>query len=494
MKRVLAGLGIVVLGLVAVLLVRALTMGSQQLPAEEWSPILIDSERAAQRLSGVIQQHTVSYQDPAQLETSQFQALHRLLEREYPEVHATLSHETINRWSRLYTWRGSDPSLAPVLLAAHLDVVPAENAGWTHPPFAGVIEDGTVWGRGALDDKGSLVAIFEAVTALLGTGFAPERTVYIALGHDEEQGGDSGALAIAGLLGERGVQLEWVLDEGAAVVEGEGFVPGVEQGFALVGIAEKGSVSIGLDLDAPGGHSSTPPPHTAVGELAQALVALENSPMPGSFDGVTGTFLDALAPELQFPVRVVLVNRWLFGPFLERLFASLPPLNAMLRTTTAVTIFDGGVKNNVLPRHARAVVNFRIHPNDRVEDVADHVRRVIDNKAIRIEVGVAMEPRNPSGVSPIDGPAYEALAKTIRRVFPEAAVVPFLVVGGTDGRHYASLTPNVYRFMPFRLHPDALAMVHGIDERLGAGNLVRAARFYAELLRGGAGGAQSSPR
>jgi carboxypeptidase PM20D1 len=494
LKQLSSGLAIALLGLVAVLLVRTWAMGSHQFPAEDWSPILIDSQRAAQRLSGVIQHQTVSYQDAALLDGSEFQGLQRLLEAEYPAAHAALELETVNDWSRLYTWRGSDPALAPVLLAAHVDVVPATGDGWTHPPFAGVIEEGMVWGRGALDDKGSLVAIFEAVTALLEAGFAPARTIHIALGHDEEQGGDHGALAIASLLAERGVTLDWVLDEGAAVVEGEGFVPGIEQGFALVGIAEKGSVSIGLELDAPGGHSSTPPQHTAVGELAQALVALENSPMPGSLDGVTGTFLDALAPELQFPVRVVLANRWLFGPFLERLFATLPPLNAMLRTTTAVTIFEGGVKNNVLPRHARAVVNFRIHPNDRVEDVAEHVRRVIDNESVRIEVGVATPPRDPSRVSPIDGVAYESLARTIRRVFPEAAVVPFLVLGGTDGRHYAELTPNIYRFMPFRLHPDAIAMVHGIDERVGAGNLVRAARFYAELLRSSAGGAQSSLR
>ncbi|MBW2269760.1 MAG: M20 family peptidase [Deltaproteobacteria bacterium] len=492
MRRALRGLGIALLALLAVLLTRAYALNSQQLPVEAWSPILIDSQRAAQRLSGAIRHRTVSYQDRALLEAAEFERLYRYLEKEYPELHAALEVEAVSDWSRLYRWRGRDPALPPVLLAAHVDVVPAREEGWTHPPFAGVVENGVVWGRGALDDKGSLVAIFEAITALLAADFAPERSVYVALGHDEEQGGDAGALAIARLLEQRGVALDWVLDEGAAVVEG--YLPGVEQGFALLGIAEKGSVSIGLELDAPGGHSSAPPRHTAVGELAEALVALENSPLPGSFDGVTGTFLDALAPELPLPLRVVLANRWLFAPALERFFSSMPPLDAMLRTTTAVTIFNGGVKNNVLPQHARAVVNFRIHPNDRIETVAEHVRRVVDNEAVRIEVGAATPPRNPSGVSPLEGAAYTTLAKSIRCVFPEAAVLPFLVVGGTDGRHYAGLTSRVYRFLPFRIHPEAIEMLHGTDERVGAGNLVHAARFYAELLRRAAGPAQPSSR
>jgi carboxypeptidase PM20D1 len=492
MSRVLRWIGIAMLALLAVLLFRAFTLGPQQLAVEAWTPILIDSQLAAGRLAGAIRQRTVSYQDPALLEAAEFQGLHRFLERAYPELHAALEVELVADWSRLYIWRGSDPALSPALLAAHIDVVPALDEGWTHPPFAGVVEDGTVWGRGALDDKGNVIAVFEAITALLAAGFEPERSVYVALGHDEEQGGEAGALAIAGLLERRGVALDWVLDEGAAVVEG--YLPGVEQGFALVGIAEKGSVSIGLELDAPGGHSSTPPRHTAVGELAAALVALESAPLPGSFDGVTGTFLDALAPEMPLPLRVVLANRWLFGLALERFFASMPPLDAMLRTTTAVTIFEGGVKNNVLPRHARAVVNFRIHPNDRIETVVEHVRRVVDNEAVHIEVGVASSPRNPTVVSPIDGAAYTTLAKTIRCVFPEAAVLPFLVVGGTDGRHYAGLTSNVYRFSPFRMGPEVLEMLHGTDERVGVGNLVRAARFYAELLRRGAGPAQPSSR
>lgn len=485
MRRILQALGLLLVLLVAIMLGRTVALGSRQLPVEEWTPILIDSNRAAARLAHLLRFRTVSHQDASRLDGPAFLAVYDFLEETYPAVHARVEAEPVNEWSRLYVWPGGDPSLPAVLLAAHVDVVPAIAENWQHPPFAGVWEDEAVWGRGAIDDKGSIVAIFEALESLAESGFTPQRSVYVALGHDEEQGGEFGALAMAERLEARGVSLAWVLDEGAAVVEG--YLPGVDQGFALVGISEKGSVSIGLELEAPGGHSSTPPPHTAAGELAAAVVALENQPMPASLDGVTGTFLEHLAPELPFPMRVVLANRWLFGPALERFFSSNPALDAMQRTTTAVTILESGVKNNVLPQHARAVVNFRIHPNDRVDDVAEHMRGIVGEDGVTYEVGVASKPRNPSVVSPVDGEAYRTLAQTIRCVFPEAAVVPFLVLGGTDARHYTRLTENVYRFLPFRFHPETLEMVHGRNERLGPGNLVRAARFYAELLRRGAG-------
>lgn len=488
MKRwLLLGLGL----LVAVLLVRAFLLAAAPLPSAPWSPVAIDADAAAQRLAGAIRWPSVTHQDPAQLDAAAFGGLHEYLRASYAPLHAALERETVSGWSLLYTWRGRNPALRPVLLAAHLDVVPvAAESAWTHPPFGGVVADGQVWGRGAIDDKGNLIAQLEAVSALLAEGFVPERTVYLAYGHDEEGGGYRGALEIAALLEARGVALEWVLDEGSGVMED--YVPGSDAGFALVGIAEKGSVSIGLEIEAPGGHSSAPPHHTAIGELARALVALEEHPMPARLDGVAALTLDRLAPELSLPLRLVLANRWLFGPLLRAGFRAVAPLDAMQRTTTAVTIFEGGVKNNVLPRSARAVVNFRIHPNDHVETVVQHVRRVVNDERIRLEVGVASTPRESSPVSPVEGDAFRMLAGTIRSVFSDANAVPFLLLGGTDARHYAGLTPNIYRFTPLELDPDAIAMLHGTDERMPVAALALAARFYAELIRRGAGAPQAS--
>jgi carboxypeptidase PM20D1 len=274
-------------------------------------------------------------------------------------------------------------------------------------------------------------------------------------------------------------------------VVAEGFLPGLPLQVAVVGIAEKGSLSIALDLEAEGGHSSTPPRHTAIGDLAAGVVALEENPMPAGIDGVVDVFLDRLAPELPFWARVVLANRWLFGPGLRVAFARVPPLDAMQRTTTAVTIFQAGVKENVLPARARAVANFRIHPRDSIETVTAHVRRSLDDERIRLQLGAGSPPRNPSPVSPVDGEAFATLERSVREVFPDAAVVPYLVVGGTDGRHYHLLTGGVYRLSPFVLGREALRLVHGTDERISAENLVRGVRFFERLLRNGAGAASA---
>ena len=257
--------------------------------------------------------------------------------------------------------------------------------------------------------------------------------------------------------------------------------------MAVIGVAEKGSVGIALDIEAPGGHSSTPPRHTAIGELAKAVTALEANPMPASLDGVTALFLDTLAPELGFPARFVLANRWLFGPLVPLAFSRVPALDAMVRTTTAVTLFQAGVKENVLPSRARAVANFRIHPSDTIESVTDHVRRTIDDERITLQVGVRSEPRNPSPVSSADTEGFATVEEAIRAVFPGTVVVPYLVVGGTDARHYHRVSDDVYRFLPFVYGQEALRLAHGSNERITVQNLVGGVSFYDRLLRAGAG-------
>jgi carboxypeptidase PM20D1 len=485
-RRTLLALGIGLVALVALLLVRAAALTSRQVEVEPAQLLEVDGDALAQRLALAVHERSISYQDEAQLEVIPFRQLHTLLRVSYPRAHASLQLEKVSGLSLLYTWPGRDPTLEPVLFAAHLDVVPVDpesEADWQHPPFRGVVEDGVVWGRGTMDDKASLICLFEAVEGLLTQGFQPERTVLIAIGHDEEVGGDKGALAIANLPASRGTHLAWVLDEGGVIAEG--FLAGVELPVAVVGVAEKGAVGIGLGIDAAGGHSSTPPRHTAIGDLARAVVALEDHPMPASLDGTTALFLDSLAPELPFSARVVLANRWLFGPLLVAGFSRVPFLDAMMRTTTAVTIFQSGVKENVLPIRASAVVNFRIHPEDDIDTVVRHVRSTIDDDRIVIQVGVRSTPRNPSPVSPVDSEAFDGLARTIRSVFPGTVVVPYLVVGGTDARHYQRVSDHVYRFAPFAYGRESLTLAHGTNERITIKNLVGGVRFYTERIRSG---------
>jgi carboxypeptidase PM20D1 len=382
----------------------------------------------------------------------------------------------------LYTWTGSDPGARPILLMAHLDVVPVEpgtEAEWSHPPFEGRVADGFVWGRGALDNKFGVMAILEAAELLLGEGHRPRRTVHLAFGHDEEVGGDLGARAIAALLAERGVELEFVLDEGGSITEG--IVPGLEAPVALVGIAEKGYVSLELSTRAPGGHSSMPPRETAVGVVSRAVHRLESNPFPARLQGATREMFAFLGPEMPFAQRMAFANLWLFRPLVERQLAATPSTDAALRTTTAATMFQGSVKDNVLPIHARAVVNFRILPGETVESVRERVRRVIDDP--RIEIGVLDDfGSDPSPVSSTDAPGFQQLARTIREVFPAAVVAPYLVVGATDSRHYGGLTGSVYRFMPATITARELAGMHGTDERVAVRSYLDGVRFYRQLI------------
>jgi carboxypeptidase PM20D1 len=353
-------------------------------------------------------------------------------------------------------------------------------ARWTHPPFDGVVAEGYLWGRGALDDKSSLLAILEAVEGLLADGFRPERPVVLAFGHDEEIGG-AGAAAVAALLDRRGLAPALVLDEGLAVVEG--VLPEVARPVALLGVAEKGYLSLELRAVGEGGHSSAPPRQTAVDVLVRALDRLRKRPLPAGIDGPVEELFTTIATEMSFDRRLVLANLWLFEPLVVRELATQPSTDALLRTTTAPTMLSGSVKDNVLPTEARAVVNFRLHPRDTAESVVAHVRRAIADPRVEVAPygGFGSE---ASPVAPTSGAAYELLARTVVRTFRGVVVAPSLVLGGTDARHFTGLTPNVYRFAPFTLGPGDLGRVHGTDERLALEDYGRMIHFYRELIEG----------
>jgi carboxypeptidase PM20D1 len=286
--KVLGSVLLVIAVLVAVLVGNALRQGSVQVQAPP-RPVTgqgLDGPTLARKLSSLVQLQTVS-EGQGRIDPQALEDLRLQLAVDFPKAHEALEQRTLGS-TLVFTWRGTDPSLPAGALLAHQDVVPvADPSSWTHPPFAGVIADGFVWGRGSLDDKQSIVAQLAAVEALLAEGFRPRRTLYFAMGHDEEMGG-SGARAFASSLA--GEQLDFVLDEGGMV--SVGVLDGLSAPAALIGVSEKGYVSLELSVTADGGHSSMPPPHTAVGTLAQAIVALEANPLPPHLDGPTGRMFD----------------------------------------------------------------------------------------------------------------------------------------------------------------------------------------------------------
>ena len=481
MKLILKLFLLAVLGLGGVVVVRAILL----VPEEVALPMPVQVEvppGAVERFAGSVRFPTISHGDPALFDPAPFEAFEAYVREVFPLVHGTLEVETVGGHSLLYTWAGTDSSLSPVILLAHSDVVPVEpgtEGEWTNPPFSGLVEDGYVWGRGAMDDKASLMGILEAAESLIARGFEPQRTVLFSFGHDEEIGGLDGARSVAALLEERGVVAAYAVDEGMAIVEDA--LPGVQGPVALLGLAEKGYISVLLSVEVEGGHSSTPPPETAVGILARALTRLEDHPMDARLEGPSRMLMETMAPHMPFSLRLVMANLWLFEGAVIRIMTDTPETDASVRTTTAPTLFRAGVKDNILPTQAQAVVNFRILPGDRSQDVLSHVEETVDDPRVHMEVyqGTSTE---PSPVSRMESFGYRELRATVQEVFPGTGVAPFLTLGGTDSKHFVRVAEDVYRFAPLRYRPELAGGVHGTDERIPVEDYLDMVRFYTRLL------------
>ncbi len=472
----------VVLFTAAFVLMRTMRF-SQPLPTAEASEKLaVDEEAAAAHLGEALRCKTISFSEKQPASPESLLSLHEILEKNYPEVHKQLTLRKINEYSLLYTWQGSNPELDPVLLMAHQDVVPADPETlqmWEHPPFSGEIAEGYIWGRGALDIKNQLTAILESVENLLQSGFRPQRTVYLAFGHDEEIGGPQGAKVIARHLEEQGVRLAAVLDEGMPILQGS--LPGVEIPVALVSNCEKGYLTLEFSTELEAGHASTPPKQTAIGILAQALARLEAHPMPGHPEKMSPLF-QAIGGAAPLSTQMAFANLWLFKRAIHKKLSVQPTTSAAIRTTTAVTIFQGGVKDNILPRQAHAAANFRLLPGDSIRDVCDHVRKVMADERVQFKFmeGGAWE---ASPVSPTDNPAFKAMEETLHQIFGGIPVAPFMMLGATDSRHYAAIAENIYRFSPMMLQADDIKRVHGLNERISVEQLGNMVRFFTLLIQ-----------
>jgi carboxypeptidase PM20D1 len=440
--------------------------------------VTVDRERAAQHLAEAVRIRTVSHQDRNANEIAEFERFLAWLQSTYPAAHAAMSRELVGGLTPVYIWAGSDPSLAPIVLMAHYDVVPVTpgtESDWTHPPFEGVIADGAVWGRGSIDNKGSLVSIFEAVESLAASGFRPKRTVMILSGHDEEAGG-SGAAAAAEWMQANGVRPVFALDEGLAVVSD---MPLLGRPVALIGIAEKGYATLRITAPAKGGHSSAPPPETGVEVLAKAVLAITSNPFPMRFEGPGADMVSALAPQAGGLVRVAVANRWLFEPLLVRTIAKTPAGAATLHTTIAPTMLRGSPKENVLPQDAAAWINYRILPGQTADGVLEHARAA--TRPFAVELAWEGRAYDPPPVSSYDTDAYRTIA-ALAGDGGRIPVAPGLVTATTDSRHLAGIAENVYRFQPIVASLRDFEMIHGTNEHMTLDNLGRMTAFYARLI------------
>jgi carboxypeptidase PM20D1 len=480
MKKLLLATLTLVFVLLAIVLIRTFTLRSVQ-PEPESVTLPEFGSASADKLSRAVTFRTVSHDMELPVDTVEFTGFRHFLAEAYPLIHGTLGKEIFSDLSILYTWEGSNPSLKPVILTAHMDVVPAvETDRWEHLPFSG-FNDGTfIWGRGTLDDKGALISIMETVERLLHEGFRPERTIYLGFGHDEEIGGNLGAAVIAAELSARGVEAAFVLDEGLAITRG--MVPMVEPPVALIGTGEKGYLSVELRVEMDGGHSSTPERESAVTVLNAALWRIWRNPPKAGIAGPVQDFIRYIGPEMPFHGRAIFANTWLFRGLLLNIYQSSPAGNALVSTTITPTMLGAGLKDNIIPTEAAAVLNARILPGETTADVLAHLERVVSDERVKI-VPLEGLSHDPSPVSPVDIPAFATIAATIREVFPEAIVAPTMMVGASDAKHYAVVSPNIYRFVPQFVTDEDLARYHGLNERIRVDEFLRGIGFYYQLIR-----------
>ena len=485
-KWIIAVVIVVVTGLISLVAVRTAGFPVTRPAAATALPepgVRVDAAAAAARLAAAIRFRTLSVQAGEPWDRAPFAAQRQWLESAYPAFHAAAQRETVEDESLLYTWAGSDPALSPILLMAHLDVVPVEDPSvWAVEPFAGVIEDGYVWGRGALDDKGSAIALLEAADALVQSGFKPRRSILFAFGHNEEVSG-SGAAAIARTLRERGVAPWFALDEGMVIIAEHPMTNGP---VALIGVGEKGYGTLRLTAVAEPGHSSTPSPETAVSNLAQAVTRVHDMPITLALSGGPAMgMMRALGDEIPLPLRAAAANEWLFGSMIESRLGADPLAAALTRTTIAPTILRAGEKENVLPGSATALINVRLHPRDKADSILQRARAAVADVG-----GVSVEwtstPTEASVIADTRSDSYALLAAVAGEAADGAKVAPTLVLGATDSRHFVGVAENVYRFTPVVLTTADIASIHGIDERVSIENLDRMITAYAQLMRAGA--------
>ena len=472
------GLGVLILlaGLLGAACVRAALLKN---PEKRGEPQPVDGEKAAKYakdLSRMIRCETISVRESGPAE--KFARYRAELEQLFPLVHERLERTLIGD-AMLFKWRGTDPARGAVVLMAHSDVVPAAGE-WDHPPFAGEIADGCVWGRGAMDTKGSLCALFNAVEELLAEGFTPPCDVYLASSNNEEIMGEGAPKTVKHLL-DQGVKLDLVLDEGGAVVEAP--MPGLNGKYAMLGVLEKGYADVRFTAVSAGGHSSTPPKGTPLARLAAFVNRVETRPpFPVKITPPVKAMFAAMAPDMAFPFRLLFGNLWLFGPLLKRVIPKVSgQAGALLHTTCAFTMAQGSDAPNVIPAEASVTANLRFMVHQGREASLQALEKLANKYGLRMEVLYACD---CSPVVDVHSAGYAYIRQCVREVFPEAGIAPYVMLGGTDAKHYAKVCDCALRFAPTVLTPQQLASMHARNENLSVDALARAVAFYRRVLTG----------
>ena len=461
----------------AVILIRTLLFRPKPQPEISDEEIAFDRDAAVDSLAQLLRCRTVSSNDPAQEDDAEFQKLIDLLPTLYPHVFRVCSFDRLPDRALLFHWKGKTPG-DPAVMMAHYDVVPVDEEKWDKPPFAGIIEDGILWGRGAIDTKVTFNGVLTAANHLIAQGFTPEHDMYFAFSGGEEVNG-RGAPNIVQWFVDHGVHPAIVVDEGGAVVEN--VFPGVHIPCGLIGIAEKGMMNVRYRTLSAGGHASAPKPHTPVGVLSAACKKIEDHPFPCHIQGPAGQMFDTLGRYSTFLYKMIFANLWCFGWVLDLMGKkSGGEMNALMRTTVAFTQMEGSSARNVIPPEASMVSNIRLNPSDSLASALEYLKKTVGDDAVEISV---LEGSEPSPVSETDCPAWDKIAAAVAETWRGCVVAPYLMVQCSDSRHYRDLSNHVYRFSAMNLTAEERGTIHGNNERIPLATIGKAVEFYIRLIK-----------
>ena len=474
-------IGYILLGLLAlflaVIVIRALMFRPKPNPPISQEAVAFDQQAAVDALQQLLQCKTISYNDHSLEDEAEFQKLIDLLPKLYPNVFGACEFQQLPDRALLLRWPGQT-SGDPAVMMAHYDVVPADETCWEKPPFAGIIEDGILWGRGALDTKVTLNGVLSAADHLISEGFAPETDVYFAFSGGEEVNG-KGAVNIVNYFIANGIQPALVVDEGGAVVEN--VFPGVKQPCGMIGIAEKGMINVCYSAKSSGGHASAPLPRTPITTLAKACQRVVTHPFKMHITKPTAELFDTLGRHSSFALKLVFANLWCFGPVLDLICRmSGGEINALVRTTTAFTMMEGSTARNVIPVEAKLISNMRLNPADTVAGAMEYLKKTVADDSVEL---TALESSEPSPISETGCAAWDKVASAVASTWPGCLVTPYLMVQCSDSRHYGKLSNHVYRFSAMDMTSQERKSIHGNNECIRLEAIARSVEFYIRLLK-----------
>lgn len=447
------------------------------------------NQASLNRFKGALDIPTVSY-ETKHSSPQELLKLINYIESSFPEIHnaSFVKREVVANYSLLYTIEGENKDLRPYLLISHLDVVPVVKEQWSSDPFKTVIKDDKhIYARGTIDAKHLLMSMLEALEYMLKKGFKPQRSFYLTFGHDEEVGGHEGAREVGIILGKRlkesnWEQLEFLLDEGNIISKTR--FPGIDADIGLIGVAEKGYVTMKVSTVGTVGHGSMPPSLTAIAKLSTAIAKFHSQLFPSFLGkGVERDMLEIMATYAKWPYKFLYSNFWLFKPIFSYIFDSDPTLSSLIRTSTAVTIINGGTKENVLPDSATAYINHRVHQDQSISEVLEFDRRVINDPTITIEAAGSMKEPSKTSLYCDECYGYQLVKQSLLQVYPGTVVVPSVFLAASDSRWFLDLTDSVYRFSAIAVPLTEMKRFHGHDERISLENYENLINFYHHLMQ-----------